>query len=66
VAEVRISLTTIPPLKPLLDAVVAVTKQWTDMSRCYIGNEEAVQLAELLDTLTDVARDLGAKGERGR
>jgi len=59
--EVRISLTTIPPLRPLLDAVIAVTKQWTDMSRCYSSTEESVQLAELLDTLTDVARDLREK-----
>jgi hypothetical protein len=60
-AEVRISIVDVPPLKPLVDAVIAVTTKWTDMSRCYSSTEESVQLAELLDTLTDVARELGEK-----
>lgn len=61
-AEARINLTTIPPLRPLLDAVVAVADKWADMSRCYSSADEARELAELLDTLDDAVREMRRNG----
>lgn len=60
-AEVKIRIDTIPPLGPLVNAVIAVTRQWTDMARSYGDTDENLALAELLDTLTDAARDLREK-----
>lgn len=60
-AEVRISITGVKALEPLLAAVADVATQWESMTRCYSSSEENVALAELLDTLTDAARDLGGK-----
>lgn len=60
-AEVSIRIADIEAMKPLLDAVAAVAGRWESMARSYGHSKENVELAELLDTLTDAARNLGEK-----
>lgn len=56
--EVTIRCSDLEPVKSLLVATGAIVEQWEGMDSCYSSSEENVQLAELLDDLCTVVREL--------
>lgn len=62
--EMNVRIADLEPVKSALGAAAEVAKKWEDMRRCYSSTEEADELGDLLDAMSDALAALARKGNR--